>query len=126
MFHHVKVYHEEGNVIPTHVIVDGEPIRCKRVVFNQGVDELPEVMLLLNSLVDIDSPDTKVTLGFVPAFLEDAAKMVRHELLLREDFYNGFLSSIESSLRENLDRTDIHKIAVDVLDRIMGDEECKC
>ena len=122
MLHHVKVFHEEGRVFPAHVIVDGEPIKCKRAVFNQGVDEVPELLLVLNSLVDIDSPDTKVLVNIHPGCFDDAMRLVRYELSLHEDFYNQFISSIESGLKDSeINATNIHDIAVNILDRIIGE-----
>ena len=56
--------------------------------------------------------------------IHEAVRTVRDELLKHEDLYYGFLASIESSLSENLDITNIHEIAVDVLDRVMGDDRC--
>ena len=51
-----------------------------------------------------------------------ACEVLRNRLLTKDDVYYGFLASIESALSENLDETNIHDIAVDVLERIVGDE----
>lgn len=118
--HDVKIYHEKGRVIPTHVEVDGESMPCKGVVFSQSNGSIPTVLLQLNSLVEIDSPDTEVYLHFHPTDVKDAITLLRSELMRDKGLYSGFLSSIESSLKENLDRTDIHGFAADVLDRIIG------
>lgn len=118
--HDVKIYHEKGKVLPTHIEVDGESMPCKSVVFSQSVNTVPTVLLRLNSLVEINSPDTKVYLSFHPTDVKEAITLLQSELMWDKDLYSGFLSSIESSLRENLDRTDTHDLAADVLDRIIG------
>ena len=53
--------------------------------------------------------------------LVEALEIVRNELLKAGDFYFGFLASIESALEESVTCTNIHELAAEILDRIMGE-----
>lgn len=52
----------------------------------------------------------------------DAVKIVRKQLCSDETFYNGFLSSIESALKEAKPYTSEHDLAKAILDRMIGEE----
>lgn len=59
--------------------------------------------------------------------VQNACKILRDELLKHGDLYNGFLSSIESSLKEQkvtaLPFQPESDIADKILQRIIGEEE---
>ena len=54
------------------------------------------------------------------AELRDAVATVKIELLERGAFYDGFVGSIESALKDS-NADDMHQLAMDIVDRITGE-----
>lgn len=55
--------------------------------------------------------------------IKNAVSVLRDELLEADDLYYGFLASIESALQESIRSTNIRELAIEILDRIIGEFE---
>lgn len=55
--------------------------------------------------------------------IKNAVSVLRDELLEADDLYYGFLASIESALQESIRSTNIRELAIEMLDRIIGEFE---
>lgn len=118
--HTVKVFNNNGNIVPTHVEIDGKPLRCRSIDYHAEVDCIPTFTFEVPSLADIEVNHADICFKFHPETVTDAVKILRHELMQRGDVYNGFAYSIESSLNEAKPYTKERDLARAILDRIIG------
>ena len=105
---------------PMKIAVNHVPIRAKRIDYHAAVDEIPYVVFEVDSFIDLDVvADAK--LHFIPEDITDANAILRHELLSKGDYYNGFISSVESALMDCGLNTNVHELAENIVTRIIGD-----
>lgn len=118
MLNHVDICGLPGQV---KIKVNNVEVPCKEIEFHAAVNEIPRVTMQL--------PVTKGLFGdlFCQTFfsfdeqtLQSSNAVLRNELLRKGDYYNGFLSSIESVLKDREVGTNIHELAVDIVDRLIG------
>lgn len=119
--HKVKVFNNNGNIIPTHVEIDGKPLRCRAIDYHAEVDCFPAFTLEILSLADIEVNHADICFEFHPYTVTEAVKILRHELMLHGEVYGGFLESIKSALHDMGDETDITGAAKLILSRIIGE-----
>lgn len=122
--HKVKVFNNNGNIIPTHVEIDGKPLRCRSIDYHAEVDCIPTFTFEVLALPDIEVNHADIRFKFHPWTVVEAVKILRHELMLHGEVYEGFLGSIKSALNDmNGDTSSINKAAEKILGRIIGDND---
>ena len=122
--HTVKVFNNNGNIIPTHVEIDGKPLRCRVIDYHAEVDCIPAFTLEILSLADIEVNHADICFKYHPESVEEAVKILRHELMQHGDVYCGFLASIKSALNDMCDGTsDTNRAAGKILERMIGDND---
>lgn len=124
-FPRVKVVNPNQTWLGTECYINGQKITTvKSVDFHVGVGDNPEFDFEMDCMTEIDVFGD-VRFSFTPKTVEQAVKVLRNELLKHTDFYNGFLASIESSVKEqkpSLPYRNSKKIAEEILRRIIGKE----
>ena len=121
--HTVKVFNNNGNIVPTHVEIDGKPLRCRSIDYHAEADHIPTFAFEVIALSDIEVNHAGICFKFHPETVTDAVKILRHELIQHGDTYNGFISSIESALNESKPYVRENNLAKAILDRIIGVDE---
>lgn len=85
---------------------------------------IPEINITMTGVVPEYAGQAVV--NFAPESVMQAAYILRNELMKHEELYDGFLASIESSVREQklcgLPFQPEHEIAEKILKRIIGEE----
>lgn len=127
MLANVKI--EQNKEYPyTHkVFIDGNQIeKITHLDFQVNPLEIPQVTLNLEVTTGVDfEGQAEVNFLKTPFSVENACKILRDELLKHGDLYNGFLASIESSLKEQkvtaLPFQPESEIAEKILKRIIGE-----
>lgn len=108
------------------VYKDGQEItRVRHIDANFDVDEVPTVNVEIVGGFDFEGM-ADIHFDYSPYTVKEACKILREELLKHGDLYNGFISSIESSLEEQkiiviLYQT-IRETAENILKRIIGED----
>lgn len=122
MFERLKVYNDTGRVVPTHVEINGRPVRCKSLKYECASDSIPTVNLELYTITDLDVSNIgRIWVSISPENLKEANDIIRFELLKRKDYYHGMMLTIESALQDS-GITNAHVVASQVLNRIIGDD----
>lgn len=119
--HTVKVFNNNGNVVPTHVEIDGKPLRCRSIDYHAEADYIPTFAFEVMALSDIEVNHADICFKYHPESVEESVKILRHELMLHGEVYGGFLESIKSALHDIGDETDITGAAKLILSRIIGE-----
>lgn len=124
-FPRVKVVNPNQTWLGTECYINGRKItKVKSVDFHVRVGKNPEFDFEMDSMAEIDMFGD-IRFSFTPKTVEQAIKVLRNELLKHTDFYNGFLASIESSVKEqkpSLPYRNSKGIAEEILKRIIGEE----
>lgn len=120
--HTVKVFNKNERVIPTHVEIDGKPLRCRHIEYHADPESIPIFVFDVVSLADIEVNHADICFKFHSDTVVDAVKILRHELLHNADLYNAFASSIKSALDEAKPYTSESDLARDILDRVIGEK----
>lgn len=123
----VKIINPEGSGwLGTQYSIDGTKIENVRSAdFHVAVDEIPTSTFELLALPDIEM-ESKVRFEYTAQSVDDAIRVLRHELLAHGKIYNGFKSSLKSAMKAyNVDglpsETD-DEIAEEILDFVIGEE----
>ena len=123
MLEHVVIKSERVDskwACPMKITVNDVPVRAKRIDYHAAVDEIPYVVFEVGSFIDMDvNADAK--LHFIPEDIVDANAILRYELLCKGDYYNKFISSVESALADYGLHTNVHELAENIVARIVGD-----
>lgn len=128
MLSNVKIEQDKENKHIHRVFVDGKQIdKITRLGFEVNPQEFPSVTLNIEQLSGVDF-EGQAEVNFLnnPFTVQNACEIIQDELLKHGDLYNGFLSSIESSLKEQkvtgLPFQPESDIADKILKRIIGEE----
>lgn len=118
----LKMYKKPAMVQP---FIDGEPLPfCKEVVNGRDMKTNEETIKFMT--IDDEIVCSTVRNCDLTAYVKIACIILQDELLKHGDLYNGFLSSIESSLKEQkvtaLPFQPEIDIADKILKRIIGEE----
>lgn len=128
MLANVKIEQDKENKHIHRVFIDGKQIeKITHLDFQVNPLEIPQVTLNLEVTTGVDfEGQAEVNFLKTPFSVENACKILRDELLKHGDLYNGFLASIESSLKEQkvtaLPFQPESEIAEKILKRIIGEE----
>lgn len=122
--HKVKVFNNNGNIIPTHVEIDGKPLRCRSIDYHADHESFPMFVFEVSALSDIEVNHADIRFKFHPYTVVEAVKILRHELIQHGDVYCGFLASIKSALNDMCDgASDTNRAAEKILERMIGDND---
>lgn len=124
----VKIINPEGSGWRgTQYFVDG--IEINRVIsadFHVAVDELPTSVFELMALPDIEM-ESEVKFSYTPQSIEDAVRILRHELLTHGEIYNGFKASLKTAIEKyctcGLPFEPEDETAGKILDFMIGEEQ---
>lgn len=120
-----KVRNDSGTTIPTKVSINGIDVRCRSIDYHADIESVPTCTVELLTLGDIEVNHADILFRFTPDTVENAIKILRHELMVRGDLYDSFAASIESSVREQglqLPFQPTREVAEKILDRVIGVE----
>ena len=111
----------------TQCFVDGVEINCVRSAdFHVAVDELPTSVFELMALPDIEM-ESEVKFSYTPQSVEDAVRILRHELLTHGEVYNGFKASLKTAIEKycicGLPFEPEEETAGKILDFMIGEEQ---
>lgn len=127
MLSNVKIEQDKENKHIHRVFVDGKQIeKITHLGFEVNPQEFPSVTLNIEKLSGVDF-EGQAEVNFLnnPFTVQNACEIIQDELLKHGDLYNGFLSSIESSLKEQkvtaLPFQPKSEIAENILKRITGE-----
>lgn len=126
MLANVKIEQDKQNEMIHRVFVNGEKLkRVNHIDLNIDVAEVPQVNVGIVGGCDFEGM-ADIKLDYSPCSIRDSCKILRTELLKHGDLYNGFISSIESSLKEQkvtgLPFQPESDIADKILKRIIGED----
>lgn len=127
MIANVKIEQDKENKHIHRVFVDGKQIdKIAHLDFQVNPMEIPSVTLNIEQISGVDF-EGQAEVNFLnnPFTVQNACEIIQDELLKHGDLYNGFLSSIESSLKEQkvtgLPFQPESDIAEKILKRIIGE-----
>ena len=132
----VKVVNPTEDWLGTEYYIDGKKIEhVKSIDFRVAVDEVPEFTFETMGLPDIDMGGD-VRFKFTPETVQQAALVLRNELMIRGELYRAFLESMLSALDDkfwdsrdrngydlDLGEEDFKEAAVLMLNRLIGIEK---
>lgn len=126
MLANVKIEQDKQNEMIHRVFVNGEKLkRVNHIDLNIDVDEAPQVNVGIVGGCDFEGM-ADVHFYYSPYTVKEACKILLEELMKHGDLYSGFISSIESSLKEQkvtgLPFQPESEIAEKILKRIIGEE----
>lgn len=128
MLANVKIEQDKENKHIHRVFVDGKQIeKITHLDFQVNPLEFPSVTLNIEQMSGVEF-EGQAEVNFLndPFTVQNACKVLHNELLKHEDLYDGFCSSIESSLKEQkvtgLPFQPEIEIADKILRRIIGEE----
>lgn len=118
----VKVVNKGEIWLGTQCYINDKKIKkVKAVDFHVAVDEVPTFDFEVSGMPEIDMPGD-VRFSFTPQTVEEAVKVLRHELLKHGDLYDGFRASISSTLKEIPAGMGLYDVAKKILDGMIGEE----
>lgn len=132
----IRITNKNYGWIGTECFIDGKKIEhVKSVDFRGAVDEVPRFILETMGLPDIDMSGD-IRFKFTPETVQQAALVLRNELMARGELYRAFLESMLSALdnkfwdsRErngyelDLGKEDFEEAAALMLNRLIGIED---
>ena len=126
MLANVKIEQDKQNEMIHRVFIDGEKLkRVNHIDLNIDVAEAPQVNVGIVGGCDFEGM-ADIHFDYSPYTVKEACKILRDELLKNVELYNGFISSIESSLKEQkvtgLPFQSERDIADKILQRIIGED----
>lgn len=100
MLAHVKIEQDKENEMIHRVFVNGEKLkRVNHIDLNIDVAEVPQVNVGIAGGCDFEGM-ADVHFDYSPYTVKEACKILRDELMKYGDLYNGFISSLESSIKD--------------------------
>ena len=126
MLANVKIEQDEEKRPYFRVYKDGQEItRVRHIDANFDVDEIPTVNVEIVGGFDFEGM-ADIHFDYSPYTVKEACKILRDELLKNVELYNGFISSIESSIKDQriipLPGHTEKEIAEKILSRIIGED----
>ena len=125
MIANVKIEQDKENQTVHRVFKDGKKIeRVRAINFDISAGEIPIVLVEIAGGCNFEGM-ADIYFDYSPYTVKEAFKILREELVKHDDLYSGFLSSIESSLKEQkvtgLPFQPESEIAEKILKRIIGE-----
>lgn len=124
MLTNVKIEQDKENKHIHRVFVDGKQIdKITHLGFEVNPQEFPSVTLNIEQLSGVDF-EGQAEVNFLnnPFTVQNACEIIQDELLKHGDLYNGFLSSIQTAIKEAPNYVKKRELAERILKRIIGEE----
>lgn len=124
----VKIVNPDGtSQLGTQCFVNDTKIPNVRAIdFHVSADECPIAIFEVSALPDIEM-QSSVAYSFSPRTVIEAVEVLRHELLLREDVYDGFKASLAVAIEKyctcGLPFEPEAEMARKILDFLIGEEK---
>lgn len=116
----VKVFNNNGKIIPTEVKINKTSVAVRSIDYHADLESVPVFTIDIPSLADIEVNHADIVFRFHPETVVDAIKVIQCELKNDDVFRNAFLASIESALKEAKPYTPEHDLAIAILNRVAG------
>ena len=122
MLANVKIEQDKQNEMIHRVFVNGEKLkRVNHIDFNIDVDEAPQVNVGIVGGCDFEGM-ADVHFDCSPYTVKEACKILREEIMKRNDLFDGFVSSIQTAIEEAPNYIKNRELAERILKRIIGEE----
>ena len=122
MIANVKIEQDKQNEMIHRVFVNGEKLkRVNHIDFNIDVDEAPQVNVGIVGGCDFEGM-ADVHFDYSPYTVKEACKILREEIMKRNDLFDGFVSSIQTAIEEAPNYIKNRELAERILKRIIGEE----
>ena len=123
MLANVKIEQDKQNEMIHRVFVNGEKLkRVNHIDFNIDVDEAPKVNVGIVGGCDFEGM-ADVHFDYSPYTVKEACKILREEIMKRNDLFDGFVSSIQTAIEEAPNYIKNRELAERILKRIIGEEQ---
>ena len=127
MIANVRIEQDKGKPYNHKLEVNGVDFSDSTYSVEIESGSIPEVNIKMRGTIPMyAAKQAKVKFDFSPTSIQDALFILMLELEKHSDVYDGFLASIESSVREQklcgLPFQPEHEIAEKILKRIIGEE----
>ena len=122
MLANVKIEQDKQNEMIHRVFVNGEKLkRVNHIDLNIDVDEAPQVNVGIVGGCDFEGM-ADVHFDYSPYTVKEACKILREEIMKRNDLFDGFVSSIQTAIEEAPNYIKNRELAERILKRIIGEE----
>ena len=122
MLANVKIEQDKENKHIHRVFVDGEKLkRVNHIDLNIDVNEAPQVNVGIVGGCDFEGM-ADVHFDYSPYTVKEACKILREEIMKRNDLFDGFVSSIQTAIEEAPNYIKNRELAERILKRIIGEE----
>ena len=123
MLANVKIEQDKQNEMIHRVFVNGEKLkRVNHIDLNIDVDEAPQVNVGIVGGCDFEGM-ADVHFDYSPYTVKEACKILREEIMKRNDLFDGFVSSIQTAIEEAPNYIKNRELAERILKRIIGEEQ---
>ena len=122
MIANVKIEQDKENKHIHRVFVNGEKLkRVNHIDLNIDVAEAPQVNVGIVGGCDFEGM-ADVHFDYSPYTVKEACKILREEIMKRNDLFDGFVSSIQTAIEEAPNYIKNRELAERILKRIIGEE----
>lgn len=96
--HKVKIFNNNGKIVPPKIEIDDKPLMAYSVDYHADISSVPVFCFEIASLADIEVNHANIMFRLHPETVEEAAAVLRKELLRKGDLYKALMASISSAL----------------------------
>lgn len=122
MLANVKIEQDKENKHIHRVFVNGEKLkRVNHIDLNIDVAEAPQVNVGIVGGCDFEGM-ADVHFDYSPYTVKEACKILREEIMKRNDLFDGFVSSIQTAIEEAPNYIKNRELAERILKRIIGED----
>ena len=122
MIANVKIEQDKQNEMIHRVFVNGEKLkRVNHIDLNIDVAEAPQVNVGIVGGCDFEGM-ADVHFDYSPYTVKEACKILREEIMKRNDLFDGFVSSIQTAIEEAPNYIKNRELAERILKRIIGED----
>lgn len=122
MLANVKIEQDKENKHIHRVFIDGEKLkRVNHIDLNIDVAEVPQVNVGIVGGCDFEGM-ADVHFDYSPYTVKEACKILREEIMKRNDLFDGFVSSIQTAIEEAPNYIKNRELAERILKRIIGED----
>lgn len=122
MLANVKIEQDKENKHIHRVFVNGEKLkRVNHIDLNIDVAEVPQVNVGIVGGCDFEGM-ADVHFDYSPYTVKEACKILREEIMKRNDLFDGFVSSIQTAIEEAPNYIKNRELAERILKRIIGED----
>lgn len=117
----VQIKKESGAWFCPDIFIGNKEItNVKNATFHVGADYVPTFELEIVGIPDIDVM-ADVEIDPSPTNLQEACTMITNELLKHGEFYNSFVASVKSAIKEAPNEVWGNELAEKIVKRISGE-----